>query len=276
MRKYWFILLLTLAGCTREPAVPAPEKLVIEGWIEDGGAPVVYVTTTLRVEKDKVMGSDEIQSHIVKWAKVTISDGTEEVILTGTASERFSPPYAYTTGRMFGEVGKAYTLTVEYGGETATATATIPSPAAIESISVISKENGEYLIRASFTDNPGTVDYYRFFTRIQDLDKVYLPVPLGTLSDAMIQDGTAWMDLQPGGAMFRNEGRSGFRSGEVVDVKLCTMDLPMYQYWNAFEEQFALGSVPFFSLDTNLPSNITGGLGYFAAYGASTCTVSVP
>ena len=276
MRKYWFILLLILAGCTREPAVPAPEKLVIEGWIEDGGAPVVYVTTTLRVEKDKVMGSDDIQSHIVKWAKVSISDGTEEVILTGTASERFSPPYAYTTGRMFGEVGKTYTLKVEYSGEVATASATIPAPAAIESTSLIPKENGEYLIRASFIDNPATTDYYRFFSRIKELDKVYLPTPLGTLSDAMIQDGKAQMDLQPGGTMFRDEGRSGFRSGEVVDVKLCTMDLPMYQYWNAFEEQFALGSVPFFSLDTNLPSNITGGLGYFAAYGSSTATVTIP
>ena len=278
MRKLAFILLLALfAGCTREPA-DAPEKLVIEGWIEDGAAPVVYVSTTLRVKEGEKIGKDTIEDHIVKWGKVTISDGTESVILTGTASDRFFPPYAYTTGRMFGEVGKTYTITVEYSGAVATATATIPPPANLDSITPVPVgDTGEYQLHATFTDNPATEDYYRFFTRIKDIDKTYLPASLGTISDEMVHGGTVQIDLLPGGSIYHAESRSSFRSGETVDVKFCTMQKAMYQYWNAFEEQFALSRVPFFSLDSNLPGNVTGdGLGYFAAYGSTTYTVNIP
>ena len=278
MRKSVVILSLALlAACTGEPA-PAPEKLVIEGWIEDGAAPVVYVSTTLRVREGEKIGKDDVQEHIVKWGKVTISDGTEEVILTGTASERFFPPYAYTTGRMSGEVGKTYTITVEYSGAVATASATIPPPASLDGITPVPVGNsGEYQLHATFTDNPATEDYYRFFTRIKDIDKVYLPASLGTISDEMVHGGTVQIDLVPGGSIYHTESRSSFRSGETVDVKFCTMQKAMYQYWNAFEEQFALSRVPFFSLDTNLPGNVTGdGLGYFAAYGSTTYTVNIP
>lgn len=278
MRKLPFILLLALfAGCTREP-VDAPEKLVIEGWIEDGAAPVVYVSTTLRVKEGETIGKETVQEHIVKWGKVTISDGTESVILTGTASDRFFPPYAYTTGRMFGEVGKTYTITVEYSGAVATASATIPPPVNLNSITPVPVgTEGEYFLHATFTDNPATEDYYRFFTRIRDIDKVYLPASLGTLSDDMVVGGTGQIDLVPGGSIYHTESRSAFRSGETVDIKFCTMQKSMYQYWNAFEEQFALSRVPVFSLDANLPGNVTGdGLGYFAAYGSTTYTVSIP
>lgn len=278
MRKYLFILFLALlAGCTREPAA-VPEKLVIEGWIENGAAPVVYVSTTLRVKEGEKIGKDTVQDHIVKWGKVTISDGTESVILTGTASDRFFPPYAYTTGRMLGEVGKTYTITVEYSGAVATASATIPPPANLESITPLpAGSSGEFVLHATFTDNPLTQDYYRFFTRIRDIDKTYLPASLATLTDEMITSGKAQIDLVPGGSIYHTESRAGFRSGETVDVKFCTMQESMYRYWNAFEEQFALSRVPVFSLDANLPGNIKGdAIGYFAAYGATTCTVSIP
>lgn len=278
MRKIWVILAaLILAGCSQEPVTPAPEKLVIEGWIEDGGAPVVYVTSTLKVTEGEVVGADAIESHIVKWAKVTISDGTESVVLTGTASSRFYPPYAYTTGRMFGKVGTTYTITVEYSGEVATASAAIPPPAELDDIQAVPEgDTGEYVIRVNFTDNPATEDYYRFFMRINDVDKTYLPAPVGTVSDAQISSGAVQLELQPGASMFRTERRTGFRSGETVSVKFCTMERSMYMYWNAFEEQYNLTDIPFFSLDSNLPGNVSGGIGYFAAYGSSTYTVTIP
>ena len=267
---------LVLAACTPAPVTPAPEQLVIEGWIEDGAAPVVYVSTTMRVVEGQEMNQETVQEHIVKWGKVAISDGTEEVILTGTASSRFYPPYAYTTGRMLGKVGKTYTIKVEYDSAVATAQATIPAPVAMESVEAVQIENSqEYAARIRFKDDPSTEDYYRFFVRIKDVDKTYLPAHLGTVSDLQAAGGNIQIDIQPGGSMIR-ESRSGFRSGEVVDIKLCTMNYPMYQYWNAFEEQYALASLPFFSLDTNLPGNVTGGIGYFAAYGSTTATLTIP
>ena len=47
MRKSIYIIMaLILAACT--PELPeSPETLVIEGWIENDGAPVVFVTSSV-------------------------------------------------------------------------------------------------------------------------------------------------------------------------------------------------------------------------------------
>ena len=91
--------LLLLAACHQELHAPH-EEIVVEGWIESGSAPVVLLTRTFVVQLgDEVDGET---STVLPWGKVTVSDGTDEVILTGDYDERYFPPYIYSTSRMMG------------------------------------------------------------------------------------------------------------------------------------------------------------------------------
>ena len=276
MRKTAFILLMLLTGCVSKVAVH-DQKLVVEGWIEAGEAPVVYVSTTMNPSAEE-LSVESLSDHIVKWAKVTLSDGENEVVLTGTASKRFFPPYAFTTGRMTGEVGKTYTLKVEYSGEVATAQATVPAPRSLDSVEVVPMgDNAEgHLLRVRFTDNPLTEDYYRFFTRIQGADSVFIPAPLAIVSDSMIENSAAQMDITPGGSIISSSWRGGFLSGDKVKLKFSTMDRGMYLFWKSFDEHYALSNLPIFSLDQNLPGNVSGGIGYFAGYGSTVYSIDIP
>lgn len=269
-------MLLLLAGCTSQVTVP-DQKLVVEGWIEAGEAPVVYVSATMNPTAEE-LSVESLSEHIVKWAKVTLSDGENEVVLTGTASKRFFPPYAFTTGRMTGEVGKTYSLKVEYSGEVVTAQATVPAPKTLDSVEVVPSggEDGEKLIRVRFTDDPLTEDYYRFFTKTQGADSAFIPAPLALVSDSMIENSTVQMDITPGGSILRTGWNGGFMPGDKVKLKFCTMDRSMYIFWKSFDEQKSLSGLPLFSVDDNLPGNVSGGIGYFAGYGSTVYNLVIP
>jgi hypothetical protein len=77
MKKLIIILLALIiaAGCSFPDMYDYEPQIVVEGWIEDGGYPVVIVTSTVPVTGDYRYW-DEMQDHIIRWAKVTVSDGT--------------------------------------------------------------------------------------------------------------------------------------------------------------------------------------------------------
>lgn len=275
MRKLPVILFaaLCIAGCSPEPVNAPEDQLVVEGWIEDGEAPVVYLTTSLAISREPANLSS-LKEHIVKWAKVTVSDGEEEVVLTGMASSRFYPPYAYTTGRMFGQAGKTYTITVDYGEVHATGQATIPPKRALDNlVAVPQNDAGDCLLNATFT--PQADECYGLFVKIEKADSTFLPAPLSFFESAVLGP-SATVAIRPGGSVVRSDSRVFFRSGETVDVKFRTMEKPIYSYWKAFGEQYGLARVPVFSLDSNLPGNIDGALGYFAGYGSTVYSLTIP
>ena len=114
----WFLL---AAVACRKQETPAP-VLVVEGWIENGAAPVVMLSESIPVVDNQEISPSDMLERIAKWAKVTVSDGTRTEVLTGMTDPDYFPPYVFTSGRMKGEVGKTYTLTVEYKDYKATAT----------------------------------------------------------------------------------------------------------------------------------------------------------
>lgn len=269
------MLMLLTACVSKQPAVE--QQLVVEGWIEAGAAPVVYVSTTMNPTEEN-LSVESLSEHIVKWAKVTVSNGEEEVVLTGTASKKYFPPFAFTTGRMTGEAGKTYTIKVEYGEAEATASTTVPAPRNLDALEVVPSggADGEKLIRVRFTDDPLTEDYYRFFTKTHGADSAFIPAPLAIVSDSMIENSTVEMDITPGGSIIRTAWKGGFMPGDKVKLKFCTMDRSMYLFWKSFDEQKSLSGLPLFSVDDNLPGNITGGIGYFAGYGSTVYDVVIP
>ena len=113
MRSFYFMLCLVfLTACTQDPADMQEPELVVEGWIDSGGYPVVFVTTSLPINSQSGQSSN-LSDHLLKWAKVSISDGTNETILTGKYMKDYTIPYAFTTTDLKGECGKTYQLVVD-------------------------------------------------------------------------------------------------------------------------------------------------------------------
>ena len=61
-----------------------------------------------------------------------MSDGNKTVNLTGVPSDKYFPPYVYTSSQMRGESGKRYELVVEYGNVRVTGSTVIPESVPID------------------------------------------------------------------------------------------------------------------------------------------------
>lgn len=272
MKKCLLILLSALLGlaCSRENQEEVEPRLVVEGWIESGGAPVVLVTTSVTPSRE-LQAVSSLTDNVERWARVKISDGENEVFLTGYISGRYFPPYYYTTGRMLGETGKTYKITVDSNGRHAEAYATIPPPQQILRLDPVpyGDEGGLYLLKATV---PGG-EHYKFFTLIEGTDKSYVPaitsLAEGTGSETEIT-------IRPGNSLNREEKRPAFRSGEKVYVKCCTMEDVIYRMWETLDNLIYLDTTAFFTLDTNLPGNVDGAIGYFAGYGKAEYKITIP
>ena len=204
----------------------------------------------------------------------------KEVQLTGMYKKGYLPPYIYTTGQILGEAGKTYTLTVETADYHATATTTIPQPVPLTGLEALpyDKSDTTWLINAKFRDPAGERNYYKFFTRIRQVDSTYIPARLSLVNDAMLDSGgESQVTLMPGAALFLDRrDRPCFFSGETVSVRFCTMDAQMAEIWQSFDSEAAHTAAPILSATTNIPGNVDGALGYFAGYGSSKYKITLP
>lgn len=94
--KNIIIILLSalLLSCSGDYLPEQNDELVVEGWIEDNGFPVVILSKNINIS-NRYQPLDSLSGCIVKWAKVTVSDGTRSVVLTGRYTKGYMPPYIY-------------------------------------------------------------------------------------------------------------------------------------------------------------------------------------
>lgn len=271
-----FFLILPVWSCVRDEEEPPSPELVIEGWIEDGGYPVVYIGECRPPEE-----SDEIslKDYVVRWGKVSISDGTRTIVLTGSYTSEKYRPYRYDSYDMKGEAGKTYYLEAEYRGRTVTAKTTIPVPVAIDSLRAVQSGNDTlYHVKAYFRDAPQTDDYYVLFSRRRHKDPGFLLSFMGVVSDEVTSEYVA-ADVYRGSSILSamdKESTIYFSSGDTVQVKLCHTDRDSYLFWNSFSNLQNLSSNMFFPYTDNPESNVVGGKGYWCGYGSRTLTIVIP
>ena len=280
MKRLFHIIavIFTAAGCDPQMQLPESDpQIVVEGWIEEGGSPVVMVTTTVPVTAT-LTDISELEKYVVNWAKVTVSDGDEKIVLTGMKNNDYFPPYIYTNSFMKGKAGKTYTLTVEYSGRTVTASTTIPPHRNLEFIKVkkASDREGMFYLTGGLKDNPVTKDYYKVFTKVRNKDKTYVSSFLGLTDDDILDEGINEIPINNGTGTIDGKMDTYFTSEDFVYVRFCTLDKKAWEYWNDFEEVQSLTSNPLFPVSTDIRSNIKGGLGYWAGYGTSYYKVSIP
>lgn len=187
--RFLIPLFLVLIACSKQQPA-GKSQLVVEGWIESGGHPIVTVSESIGIVTGKEMYPKDLLDHLAKWARVSVSDGENTVVLTGMADSQYFPPYIFTSSKITGEVGKTYTLKVEYKDYLATATTTIPDPVPLDTVYVKSVSDSLCFVNCGFTDPAPKGNYYKLFTKTTDVDAHYHPSAMATCSDEQLNGYT--------------------------------------------------------------------------------------
>ena len=276
MKKILLISVIALL-CSCGQWIPQvnPSEMVVEGWIEDGEAPVVMLTASLKPNTEYTC-LDSLSNHIIKRAKVTLSDGDTTVLMYSKRDKRYLPPYIYTTGWISGKAGKTYSLKIEYNGDTINASTTIPEAEPVAGVRAVPVEGSDSLftIVVSLNNKAGANKFYRIFTMVEGEDSRYVSSFPSAIEGATLKEN-AEITITRGKTLDHLEFATQFKKGSTVRVKVSTCEEATCRFWMAIDDLTTLGNTPFFPMYDNPASNIKGGLGYWAGYGASVSTLVV-
>lgn len=245
-------------------------EVVVEGWIEDGEFPVVKLTSPVRIFS-QWQSVDSLNNIVLRWEHVTVSNGEQTVTLTGQYDSRYFPPYIYTTTDLRGRAGDTYRLTVHRSGQPdVVATTTIPPRARVDSFSM-EQFNGSDTLRSVFAHVSiprQPVTYYKLFTRHNSNSKDYLSSFLGVIrSDMIPADGR--IAVHKGRTNLIRRYSPSFVRGDTVIVRFAQIDSVAYEYWRSYEEMLSLSRNTFFPTTTNMPTSVSGGMGFWQGMGSS-------
>ncbi len=272
---FLFTLTLILSGCYEE-LTTTNSDLVVEGWIEDDGFPVVSLTSTIPISNE-YQSIDSIGNYVIKWAKVTVSDNDTTVILTGKIDQDYFPNYIYTTSWLRGHSGKSYKLTVDYNNFHATATTYIPKRVSIDSFSIKKCINSDtlYQINAFFKNPIRDNNFYKIFTKRLNKDRNYYSSLLGTFSDAALDTMPSIPILRSNSILTTEKYSPYFSLNDNVIIKFVQLDENSYEFWHDFESSISLSRNYFIPYVKNIHSNIIGALGYWCGYGANLYNINI-
>lgn len=259
---------IIISSCDEELFTPSQQQIVVEGWIDAGGYPIVMLSKSLSISKEW-QDLENIEDYVIKWGKVTISDGEKEVVLTGKYNSDYYPPYIYTTSEIKGIPGKKYKLTASYKDFYAEAETTIPPVVEVEKI-FAEYDNDIYIFKAIINDIPNEHNYYKFFIKVFGRDNMYLSSNLAVIDDVDYKF-PAEIPLNIGNSMLYNKPTRDFTLKEenAVLIKFAQIDSVAYNFWNDYKNAIDMGRNPLYRFTDNPYSNIKGGLGYWVGYGAT-------
>lgn len=272
--SYLVVIIFTSAfitACDYSITDDTEPKAVIEAWIDNDGYPVVLFTSSASPSSE---GS--ISDHVVNWGKVIISDGDQEVIMTGGPDGTYLPPYRYYTFDIQGIPGRTYHLTANFKNLKAKSSVYLPHPTSIDSVTV---SKGEYENLRNTTlhfTTPDDIPAYYYLTMKDSLfSSQQVPCMLGTIKA-----------LNPGEKMsipvyhYRQKIDGSvfvpqFHIGEKHEIRLNRITEDVYEFWTSYGNMINFSSSPFITTNSSLPTNITGGYGIFSARGYSSIKVEI-
>ena len=287
MRYLISAFFLFLVSCEKDINIkldPSQTKLVVDATIENGQAPVVFLSKSL--DFFSKINPEVLASSLVRNARIKIGDGISEVILTEDSIVRnTSKVYFYTTSgsALFfrGKANTKYTITIEVLGEVYTATTSIPEiTRRIDSLwwekIPFAEDTNDVRVMFKGTDRVGLGDFIRYFTKKGQ--EPFLPGINSVFDDQIIDGSTYTVQIDKG--FDKNlefaDSLSNFNRGDTVTIKLCNIDKGTYDFWRTYEFSFQSIGNPF-SSPTRISGNISNdALGYFGGYGAQYRTVIIP
>jgi hypothetical protein len=271
------VFVVFIASCSREDYVESVEgesKIVVEGWIEQGDVPQVILSRSIPI--NATVDSTNIFDYFIRSAKVTISDGTNEEVLSLRSDKNRVPPYVYYGSKIIGEVGKTYALKIEYLNKVIEATTRIPDTVSIKSAEYV-KENPTDttgFVYLQFNDPALEKNYYQIQTRLDKAEPIFVPALYGNLNDDNFASSSVSLQVARGIYVFsKTKYRPYFTDGDLIFIKLRTMNKDGFDFWNSWQNEIVNGRSPIFPANTSLKSNIKGGIGIWEGYGQSTISI---
>lgn len=257
------------------------DELIVEGWIDDGGFPVVIVTHSLPVRsKEEAIKVSQISQFMEMGAKVTVSDGDSSVILTGKLDQGYYPPFIYTTSRLRGKAGKSYTLTVQTKDRFLTANTTIPLNGPVVDSVVCRKMDGNdtlCFVILYLKNVPDRREYYKIFLQDGPALAQFRSSYLGVIDDTIADSSMRIPLMRTVRDDFKEDKRRYFNTDSLLSIKVSTMDSVSYSFWKLFSNNTISNYFSFLmsSSTSNLPTNIDGGMGYWCGYNSYISTFTV-
>lgn len=268
--------MLALVSCADDAPRPvSAPPLVVEGWIEEGMPPVVMVTRAVDLTADTA----SFDGFVEKWARVSVFDGDKRYVLVGHVDHDYMPSFVFTGTRLRGQAGHTYRLLVETDTDTVTAEATLLPTARVSRLVPVPVEGNDTLFSIdTYLDGLRDGCYYKLFTQTHRLESRFYPAFLGTFGTSSYDPARGWNTTRGVHAGYDDDTPFShyFAAGSTVTVKVSSIEPALFDFWNAYDSNISLSQNLFFTFASNCPSNIRGGLGYWAAYGSSTRTITLP
>ena len=204
---------------------------------------------------------------------------------------------AYSTLAMVGELNRTYTLLVDYEEHSLRSTTKINQLVNLDSLwfRIVSEAPNDSLgfIYGILTDPDTSGNAYRWFAqrinhypqwapdeelRGQQKDAGYI-APIGSVFDDSFFNGLSfefayYRGFSPNSTKFDDQNIEAgfFKTGDTVAIRGTVIDRGVYNFVRSLENQASNQGSPF-ALPANLQTNVSGGLGVWAGYGAVYDTV---
>ncbi|MDE6513309.1 MAG: DUF4249 domain-containing protein [Muribaculaceae bacterium] len=267
MKKYLYLILVAAVGCTANEEPEVMPKPVVEAWIDNGRHPQVLFTSTVTPDTD----GGELADALLRWGKVTISDGENDYVMTGMRDNDYFPPYRYTTTELVGVPGTTYRITASYKQLRAEAVCTMHEPTRIDSITF--SDCGVDTLRAAmlhFTAPDDVPAYYYLTISDRAGSPVSLPCLLGWKECTVPNVAVAVAIMNSKQTVIGERFHPQLRLNGSYVVSLHRVEKPVYDFWRAYDDALLFGSNMLLGSVASLPSNINGGFGVFGARGTDT------
>lgn len=284
-----------LSGCEKEVTgikLPEPDsKLVVTGFISPQDT-VVFARVS---RSEPILGYERRLGEPVANASVSISDGTQvrQLSYTGFDVSHTGFDVSYLGGYLVNTrdfpivAGATYTLRVSIpGGETVEATCTVPEalPEAptviIDSVRQSNDPGWDYFVRMEWTDVGGQENYYRPQAEHQ-YEYMGRDNKLAIGVSSLSWQGEVYLDdrgkdgerfYSPRGQMFIGPTRTDKSTPVYLNAHVLHTDRHYFQYHRSLLLAIRSPDNPF-AEPVLVYSNVTGGLGVFAAYNRATTVV---
>jgi len=247
------LLLGLLCSCEKVISLDlntSSSQIVIQGNVYDQAGPY-----TVKISKS--VGFDEPSSYpAVTDAKVTISDNTGYAEVLSEDSSGI-----YVTSQLKGIPGRTYTLKVETGGQTYTASSYMPNAVEIDSIYNVKSDFGKLKqFHLLFKDPADTANYYRLIDFINEKAQ----------NSMMIASDMGYDGKTISGTLLFSE--DDLKSGDTLTLWLESVDKGVYDYIRTAANHDGQTASP-----ANPVSNISNGaLGYFNACSVRKKSIVMP
>ena len=315
--KINFILLfafgLSLYSCTKEVKLELPEfveKIVVDGRIEPGMPPFVILTKTKDIYG--ATGIDALANAFVHDAVITVSDGTNSVVLTEICANDIDPDLLPLVSEILGiepeqlaginfcayvgldlnfegEVGKTYSLKVEVEGKVFTSETQLAAPPVIDSLyfQIEPDEIEHGLGWGVLSDNISTYNGYFFEAKRihqnalgEETDQTFKSSLNSAFDDTFFNGLTFKFAFENIGSFedeeIPDEFRGLFKQNDSVVIKLSSLDFKVFEFYEMKLVQAGSQGNPFAS-PSYIPTNIVGGAigcwaGFSPTYDTLVCT----